>query len=578
MLLVFISMVLVVLAFIGGAYVAKMSEEDDVPVVVSPEEIDSESPDMEVIDYGETEVVTGDHALAIDWADDQSVRTDMNSILVEALFDEMDPDAFGVGVDAIGPNAFIVGTVDGGIYDGYRVTSEIAALPGLGTFYEIFYVLTPPEEAEGKSIILDRYSSFWNSFGISTVENISARDSLGENELQIIGDRLTFDAGAVVAEFETASVVRDTDGNEFASYSLGQRLDFPEEISLDNYAIQGALENGLTLYADDNNLFFSIRKDLRKVIYDVRLPIWSDSKENVAVPNIRFTVDGYNSQEYMKGEIGGCGFRTQTNVVSLTELPELMMTGNNLNDPNDKIYEPVSLDGSRYAGAYSVWRGEDATKTLEQFAAIHPFIYYQDSLGRWIEFRRADTLPAVECGKPVIYLYPEEVTDVTVKLDPQGGFSVTEPAYNDGWTVTAYPDGHLFNHGDKTYYPYLFWEGRGGLYEAPNKFWVVKQVDVQPFLTKTLFQLGLNRVETSDFLEFWLPRMQDAPYYKIGFHGTNVMDMIAPLELSEEPDTVVRILMDYQELQAPIKENPPQLPKRPVRDGFTVIEWGGVIQ
>jgi hypothetical protein len=97
-------------------------------------------------------------------------------------------------------------------------------------------------------------------------------------------------------------------------------------------------------------------------------------------------------------------------------------------------------------------------------------------------------------------------------------------------------------------------------------------------LVSTLAKLGLNQKETADFLEFWEPRMQAAPYYQIGFHGTNVMNQLAPLTLSQKADTTIRVLMDYQELSAPIKANPPILPATPARKGFTVIEWGGVIR
>ena len=45
--------------------------------------------------------------------------------------------------------------------------------------------------------------------------------------------------------------------------------------------------------------------------------------------------------------------------------------------------------------------------------------------------------------KPVIYLYPEEVTDVTVQLDYSGKLTCTYPAYENGWTVTPAPDSIL---------------------------------------------------------------------------------------------------------------------------------------
>ena len=45
--------------------------------------------------------------------------------------------------------------------------------------------------------------------------------------------------------------------------------------------------------------------------------------------------------------------------------------------------------------------------------------------------------------KPVIYLYPEQEQEVSVRLDYDGELTCTYPEYNDGWTVTAKPDGRL---------------------------------------------------------------------------------------------------------------------------------------
>nr|MCR4766491.1 hypothetical protein [Saccharofermentans sp.] len=46
---------------------------------------------------------------------------------------------------------------------------------------------------------------------------------------------------------------------------------------------------------------------------------------------------------------------------------------------------------------------------------------------------------------PIIYLYPEEETEVNVKLTLDGNLTSSYPHYNDalGWTVTASPDGTL---------------------------------------------------------------------------------------------------------------------------------------
>lgn len=64
--------------------------------------------------------------------------------------------------------------------------------------------------------------------------------------------------------------------------------------------------------------------------------------------------------------------------------------------------------------------------------------------------------------KPVIYLYPEEMTQVDVALDLKGHFTCTYPKYADGWHAIAKPDGTLTNIADGKEYSYLC------LLAAPN--------------------------------------------------------------------------------------------------------------
>ena len=42
--------------------------------------------------------------------------------------------------------------------------------------------------------------------------------------------------------------------------------------------------------------------------------------------------------------------------------------------------------------------------------------------------------------KPVIYLYPEQEEEVSVRLDYDGKLTCTYPEYDDGWNVTAAPE------------------------------------------------------------------------------------------------------------------------------------------
>jgi hypothetical protein len=582
-----VSILLVVASFFLGRYVANQSANDstelsaDVDVLEQVEE-EKEVEEPFLIDHGETQVVAGNKSLNIDWYD-QAQQIDMHPILKETYRSHYsDQNAIDEEL-GISFAAFELGKITSGEYEGYELTYQISSSQGMaGPYYDILYLLS--SESDGvPAVILDRYASMIGSFrGIVTSK--SAREVLSDQELLVIGERILFDTGAVVAEFEFTDKVGDQEGNQFNFYSWGHRADYPGDINVEDFEIHGTLENGVALYAiNDNedlasyrNLFFSVAFDDRIVIYDIDLPMWPEGVEVIEQMNVRWSDGSYNAANYAKGKVGGCGYFPVTNVIKESDLPELQEAGT-VSSTAEVVYEPVSLDTQEYQSGFAAWSLSNEDSTIDDFASIHPYTFYKDSLGRWIQLTNVDVTGGAECGKPVIYLYPEEKTDIEVKLYPQGGFSVTEPAYNDGWNVAAYPDGRLLNHGDGNEYPYLFWEGRGGAYMFPNRYWVVAGDDVESFLIETLGEIGLNAQEIADFNEFWLPKMQSASYYQVGFHGTNAMDMIAPMELSVQPDSVLRVLMDYQELEVPIKENPPMI--RPFnRDGFTVVEWGGVLK
>ena len=188
---------------------------------------------------------------------------------------------------------------------------------------------------------------------------------------------------------------------------------------------------------------------------------------------------------------------------------------------------------------------------------------------------KEDYLPAVECGKPVIYLYPSTTQSIDVYVAPNKGLTITDPPYKNGWHVQATPDSVL-STGDGTLYPYLFWEGITNGYVAPKEGFVIAKQDVPRVLNQKLTLLGLNTKERQDFLAFWTPKMQAKPYYFITFMRQENFDLLAPLSVHPKPDTVIRVFMDYKGLDAPI-EVKPLLIKTPQRVGFTVVEWGGAL-
>ncbi len=175
-------------------------------------------------------------------------------------------------------------------------------------------------------------------------------------------------------------------------------------------------------------------------------------------------------------------------------------------------------------------------------------------------------------AKPVIYLYPEEKTEVSVKLYYDGGLTATWPAYEDGWNVTACPDGTLFDaQGNE--YSYLFWEGVSDTtYDFTEGFCVAGE-DTAAFLRQTLAQLGLTPREYNEFIVYWLPKMQENPYNLIAFQGEAYTDT-AKLAIEPQPDSLLRVFMAWKPLARPVTIRPQALPPFE-RIGFTVVEWGG---
>lgn len=325
------------------------------------------------------------------------------------------------------------------------------------------------------------------------------------------------------------------------------------------------------------NGFYVQAPDGSKIIYALKPNFVGDNR----VPQIVWNDGTANQQEYAYTDIGGCGSENYAAVVTglnlATDLVAAGFTSKGspvfiLKDRNHQLLK------DRYDFSFAPSDPADPNSekiSYQDFLNSRPLFFWIDPFGRLIKFTNARFQPLAECAKPVIYLYPQTETVVEVKLDPQGGFTYTEPLYENGWTVRAKPAGELIEISSGKTYPYLFWEGRGGIYKTPEKGWVVEQAEVSGFLIEKLTQLGLNEKEQADFLEYWLPYFQSSPYYFITFLGNQAADAIAPLKVDPKPDTVIRVLMDFQPLQKPIAAQGFNI-RTPARRGFTVIEWGGV--
>jgi hypothetical protein len=179
--------------------------------------------------------------------------------------------------------------------------------------------------------------------------------------------------------------------------------------------------------------------------------------------------------------------------------------------------------------------------------------------------------------KPVILLYPPRPTHVRVQLDLDGRVTVSEPPYDvatRGWSVVAQPDGRLFDKRSGTACSELFWEGETHLAPDFSTGFVVPRDDVAPFLEDKLAVLGLTADERAQFIEYWLPRMQAPPFALVHFAGADY-ERAARLSIDPQPDTTIRVFMEFAPLDRPVTVLPQRLSPAPARTGFTAVEWGG---
>ena len=176
--------------------------------------------------------------------------------------------------------------------------------------------------------------------------------------------------------------------------------------------------------------------------------------------------------------------------------------------------------------------------------------------------------------KPIIYLYPEEEIKLSVKLGKEYSITCSYPEYKNGWNVIAKPDGTLVDieTGRKLYA--LYWEGIQNEECNLVEGFVVKGDETIKFLEEKLSILGLNERETEEFIVYWLPRLQENKYNYIRFATLEEINNNMPLELSVEPDTLIRVLMQYKPLDEYIEVKEQKLTTTE-RNGFTVVEWGG---
>jgi len=302
------------------------------------------------------------------------------------------------------------------------------------------------------------------------------------------------------------------------------------------------------------------------------------------IPQITWFDGTKNTQVYRSDRLTGCGGGGPTVVAQPLTEPAIKLAGTtvtgekvyNLIDHNNPLIERVftMTEGIVYEYVPGSASSNTYTVTREEFIANYGVILVENKIGQQWVFTNSKYGPQAECGKPVIYLYPEATTTVTVKVDAL--ITKSDPLYQDGWVATAHPDGLLLVDGEE--YTSLFWDGYGnGEYPVLTEGFVVSTSEAISTMMKHLQVIGFNENEIAEFAEFWSDHLPEEPYTRISWIQTADMEKMARLDITPRPDTLIRAFVDYEGVEKYFSLKPQVLLPR-VRSGYTVTEWGGLLR
>lgn len=175
-----------------------------------------------------------------------------------------------------------------------------------------------------------------------------------------------------------------------------------------------------------------------------------------------------------------------------------------------------------------------------------------------------------ECEAPNIYIYPEIKTKVSVTLEFPGDnyLTISEPTYNNGWSVIVDTNGSI-NNGECQY---LFYESKKFSIPQLKLGWIMTIDDIRMEIISLLFKLGFNDREATDFLDHWAPILEEDGHPYFAFYPQDPQEM-SKLTINPAPDSVLRILFLIRPLKNYIEIDRPSIEPFE-RKGFVVVEWG----
>jgi hypothetical protein len=196
----------------------------------------------------------------------------------------------------------------------------------------------------------------------------------------------------------------------------------------------------------------------------------------------------------------------------------------------------------------------------------------------------------MEFAKPVTYIYSDQPTAIHLKLKTSVPLKVSYPAYPlSGWKMTTQSDGMLKDQLTGQLYPSLFWETESCPVDWNlSTGFVVKKENYLSFLEDKLNAMGFNARERSEFIQYWLPVLNEDVCSRIHFAisaNAGATDLSnengkryaqhAQLILDPPAQNAFRLLIIHSAAPSDAPAIPAQSLPVIIRKGLTLVEWGG---
>jgi hypothetical protein len=104
--------------------------------------------------------------------------------------------------------------------------------------------------------------------------------------------------------------------------------------------------------------------------------------------------------------------------------------------------------------------------------------------------------------------------------------------------------------------------------------WLLDGANLERELRRLLGRQGFGGREIDDFIDFWVPRLEGAPWFAV--YPQDAAALVT-LTIDPPPDQIRRVLFLIRPLQAPISIQPPREPGPLHREGFVAMEWGVLV-